>query len=504
MKKSVALLCAVFMFVGAMTAQQVYTCHSSSIPAPTAGDLDPKNRHTACPYQGIALAGTPSKPNYSLVWEPVCGTASPQQHSGDSVTISYQSEVCDVRVYNYDRVLQCLSKEYYVHRVSMFMAEPLNLPPSITATPGTIIDWTEGQIPDQSSEGMLYEWELDELSQQCGSVQGSQFTPGIKLAVNDFHTPNSFYVKLRRTFCGCSRDTYINIVVSNDTSTNGSYNDNAAARQETLPAISDSLVTISTSNLRYSYRTCNNTPIELTASLDIPGRTIVSSLWDFGDGSRFNTPGNSFFHTFMAFGTYAVNVIVTDNEGYIWKNSAPFIISSFSNTIKDGSLSISGPIVCPFFGTRDLVFDRDYTGNRYQWWRHKAPTHVPNIYPYPSHQSDDYFTYVINDNYCQAEATTFVKFKNAPTAHIYSESFTCCVDNEITLYGETGPSDDQMSYNWSVTGPGTPIPPCIEPTFRFIPTTAGTYTVTLTVTNSQGCSSTTSETVTATPKPTKK
>ena len=791
-------------------------------PAPTAGDLDPTNRHTACPYQGIALNGTPSEQNYTLVWEPVCGTASPQQHSGDSVTISYQSEVCDVRVYNYDRVLQCQSADYYVHTVTALMPEHLSLPPNITVCPGTEIDWTGGQIPDQRDESMLYEWTIQENKQYCASVQGSHFAPGITLLVNVIQ-PTNFYLTLRRSFCGYYVDTTIGISVTTgnpatlsiagadqvcvgstaaytgsggtpgtylwdidgvqltgnpvshafygegqstvtlcgssqtyctntnylncttktvtvnplpevydivlngttvslqpagmaspaysfhwtyqstiqsldiylgntptvpmgspgsyactvtdnstgcsrtvrkflpddlgcdsmtlsatyntcahtltltspnypnnviwkvtggnyDISTSGTNNRQAYITFEdigtysitaqtgmipcykgkyvktvdfipefafdqvcgsiniinlsryvapggmvymtvtdsynntdlvsfpvsqqvytytptvampngtctysfkltgygansitppcnlgdittTMVATPSNPITITSANLSYNDRTCDNTPIELTATLNIPGLDIVSSSWDFGDNSGYTTAGNKVFHTFKYPNLYSVTVAITDNLGCQRTASSSFVIYSQSNPIQNGEIRTYDPIACPFFGTRNLEFDRDFPDNRYQWWRHKAPTHVPNIYPYPSHQSDDYFTYVINDNYCQAEATTFVKFKNAPTAHIYSESFTCCVDNEITLYGETGPSDDQMSYSWHVTGPGTPIPSSIEPTFRFIPTTAGTYTVTLTVTNSQGCSSTTSETVTATPKPTKK
>ena len=46
--------------------------------APTVNDLASDNPHTACPNAGIVLAGTPSSPNYSLVWQPECSSASPQ------------------------------------------------------------------------------------------------------------------------------------------------------------------------------------------------------------------------------------------------------------------------------------------------------------------------------------------------------------------------------------------------------------------------------------------
>ena len=793
-------------------------------PAPTAADLDPANRHTACPYLGIALNGTPSEQNYNLVWAPTCSTASPQLFSGDSVTISYQSEVCDVRVYNYDRVLQCQSTDYYVHQVSALTAAPLNIPSPITACPGSVIDWTHGQIPDQRSESMLYEWSIETNKQYCTSVQGSHLTPGITLTVNDVTTPNSFYMTLRRTFCGGSVDTTINISIlggiaetlsiagpdqvcvgssasytgsgghpdtyiwetdgttrtgnpvshtfmsegsrtvtlfsnpftycTNNNHFNsaiktvtviplptvygvdenagtvyvlptsmsapaysfywtfratvnstelylgntptvplgsqGTYSctvtDNSTGCSRTvrkvLPEIngcdtiilsataydactrtltlsspqyptnviwnvsggdysidysgtnnrqaditfedigtyyitartgfnhcykgqylktvdfipdfefeqvcgditiinrsryvtpgstvymtvtndcnnsvdvvsmpvnhtehtytpsvsvpaggtctyyfhlsgygtnsnitpacdlgditvtmpsapSGSPITITSANPYYSDRTCDNTPIELTATLNVAGASIVSTDWNFGDGSSYHTVGNTICHTFRQKAPqYNVSVTITDNRGCTWISSTPFVINSYNNPISGGLLFSQGSEPCPFVGSRNVWFNKPFTSNHYEWWRHKAPTHVPGGYTFTTYQSDDYFTYVINDNYCQAEATTFVKFKNAPTARIYTENSNCCVGNEVKLYGETGPGSDPVTYSWSVAGLTTTGN---DADFAFTPTSAGTYTVTLTVTNcSTYCSSTATTTITAHPKP---
>lgn len=788
-------------------------------PAPTIADLNPANRHTACPNQGIVLNGTPPEQNYNLVWAPACSTATPQLYSGDSVTISYQSEVCDVRVYNYDMVLQCMSTDYYVHQVTALTPAPLNLPPTITACPGTVINWTTGQIPDQRSEGMLYEWTIEDNKQHCVSVQGSHFNPGIILAVNDISTPETLFVRLRRTFCGGSVDTTIyifvpgeiteslnisgpgNVCVGSSASFTGSGGSPATYRWEIdgtqhtnnpvshtflsegysdvrlcsnpftyctnlnyyncttktvlvtpLPTVYDivrngmtvsllpanltspaysfywtvqttasssaiyigntptvtlsipgtysctvtdnntgcsrtlqkylpdvigcdtmtlstsynacthtltlispqypanviwdvrggnySIVTSGTNNRQadvtfedigtysitartgynqcykgtyvktidyipdfefeqvcgniniinnsryispgntiymtvtnscnnsvdivsmpinhseYTYapttlmptgtctyyfklsgygtngnitplcdlgditvtmvstpsnpvtitsanlhNTCDNTPIELTATLNIPGLSVTSYTWDFDDGSGYTTYSSSIFHTFEYPGNspYYISVTLTDNLGCTYTTSTPFLITSHSNPIHGGQIYSLDPEVCPFSNIRNLYFDRHFNDNHYVWWRHKATTQTPNIYPYPASQSDDYFTYVVNDNYCQAEATTFIKFKNAPTAHIYVENTDCCVENEVKLYGSTGPGDNNVTYAWSVSGLGITGS---EANFAFSPPVAGTYTVTLTVTNTTTlCSSTTTETITAHPKP---
>lgn len=798
-------------------------------PAPTVGDLDPANRHTACPNQGIALAGSPSQPYYDLVWEPTCSTASPQQFSGDSVTISYQTDVCDVWVYNYDRVLQCKSANHYVHQVTALTPAPLSLPSPITACPGTEIDWTAA-VPDQRGDGMLYEWTIQDTKQYCASVQGSHLDPGITLAVNEISTPDQFSITLRRTFCGVHTDTPVTISVydtmpvtlsisgpsslcrfqsgtytgSNSAGYTATYSweiegvshtgnpvshtfmnegtqtmmlycnpftyctdkshynhrgktvtvnplppvygigfinqtayviptsltspaysfywtyrvtenaentylgntpsvqcmlygiysctvtDNStgcswtvyevftdenshactdmnvnetsydvcsqtstlaaqhygsevtwsieqgnctieeygqnnryahvtyesigthiihasvgddpcyagtyvktvdfipdfefvqecnnikiinhsryaqpggtvyikvtaptllipetihfpvgqevaimsspivyssneitytfsltgygSANGNITPCVLGSLiyngrshmdsdpVTITSANPYFNNHTCDNTPIELTATLNSNWVSVASTTWDFGDNSGLTTQGNSVFHTFKAVDSYNINVTVTDNRGCTWSSQTSFSITSSPNQIHDGLLNtVTNFEVCPFFNSRIINFTPNYTNNHYYWWRHKSPTRVAGSNSHPTYQTDEYFTYVINDNYCQKEASLFVKFKNAPTAHIYADNFNCCVDEAMTLYGGTGPGGDPLSYAWSVTGPGYAIAPGTEENFTFTPTAAGSYTVSLTVTNlTTLCSSTTTETVTANQKP---
>ena len=186
--------------------------------APTAGDLAPGNRHVACPWQGVTLRGTPAEPRYSLVWMPVDTTALPQQHSGDSVAISYQGAVCDVRVYHYDRQQQCLSTGYYVHQMAPLVPAPLNIPTHLTVCPGSLLVWGSDKVPDQSADGMLYEWKIQPDRQSCASVQGSHLTPGIALAVNNIPTPATFYVELVRSFCDGSVSDYIYLHVVDSSS----------------------------------------------------------------------------------------------------------------------------------------------------------------------------------------------------------------------------------------------------------------------------------------------
>lgn len=184
-------------------------------PAPTAAELSPDNRHAACPNQGITLTGTPSNPDYNLVWAPACSTAAPAVYSGDSVNITYGAEVCDVNVYNYDRVLGCRSAAGLVHTVSPLAPLPLQIPTAITVCPGSIVTWGSAEVPDQGADGMLYEWSVQSNKQHCASIQGSHMHSGITFRVNEVYPlPMTFYMTLARTYCvdGLKYDTvYVTI-----------------------------------------------------------------------------------------------------------------------------------------------------------------------------------------------------------------------------------------------------------------------------------------------------
>jgi PKD repeat protein len=758
-----------------------------------------------------------------LVWEPACSSASPQQYSGDSVTISYQSEICDIRVYNYDRVLQCQSSDYYVHQVSELVPAPLHIPADITVCPNSLIVWGDNEIPDQSNEGMLYEWTIQEDKQYCASVQGSHLSSSVTWAVNNI-APTTFYVKLTRTYCGGSVDTVINITVEGpaphtltingpdtvclntecsftglcgdastyrweiedavcngnpathtflheglrqvllsenpytyctnpeylnqaihpvfvhplpmvqgltyDSQTNtirvvpspspssytfswmfranaqsfdihfldetdyitptsfgtyscivtdsetgcskrvsmfyqgnfpgiqcnpmsltgdydfcshsitlsaGYYNPfvnwhvsggeysiykygsgnryaditfnnigiytvsassgldecysgkrvitvnfipefsfkpacnkieitnsskyalpgenvyitvtNSCNDDEytiTMPASQTSYtytptgsiyapctytfmltgygtngnisqpcslavvtigspllpvgvnpVTISTANPYSNNNTCDNTPIELTANLGYLGN-IVSSNWSFGDASSYQIDGNTVFHTFESNNSYPVSVTITDDRGCTRTTSSPFMLTSFDNNLTPGFLDVQNNEVCPYVNTRNVLFTVNNIDNHYTW----STIPINGTNPHATNHSDIYSVYVVNNYYCQKEASTFVKFKNAPTAFIYAENFNCCVGNEITLYGEQGPGSEPLSYSWTITGPGGFSQTSSDPNVVFTAPRAGTFNVSLTITNTVStCSSTATETITVNNRP---
>ena len=261
-------------------------------------------------------------------------------------------------------------------------------------------------------------------------------------------------------------------------------------------------VTISTANPYSASNTCDNTPIELTATLGYPG-TIMSSTWNFGDASSYQTDGNTVFHTFKSPNPYSVNVTVVDNYGCSRSTKTPITLTSHQNPFIGATLRQMDYNMCPNTvpGIRADFSNHDAI-NHYLWWRHKDPLQIAAGNPYFTSVSDNYYVYVMNDNYCQKEASGFISYLNAPTAYIYAENFNCCVGNEITLYGEQGPGSDPLTYSWAITGPGGFSQTSSNPNVVFSAPYAGTFNVTLTVTNTVStCSSTATETITVNTQP---
>ncbi len=135
---------------------------------------------------------------------------------------------------------------------------------------------------------------------------------------------------------------------------------------------------------------------------------------------------------------------------------------------------------CPYTGTITLRYTPNAAINHYTW-ESNPPTPINT---YATHHNGSYHLLVVNDNYCHRELAKDVFFLNAPTAIIFAENHTCCQGEEIVLYGDAGPSENNdLTYLWTIANSsGTTVQTGTTPTFRFSSSTPGTYTATLTVT----------------------
>jgi hypothetical protein len=257
--------------------------------------------------------------------------------------------------------------------------------------------------------------------------------------------------------------------------------------------------TITSENPYFITRTCNNTPIKLTASIPAPNQ-IASTTWTFSDNSSYTTDNNYIYHTFKNGATYNVTVSVIDDNGCthtLNPNNSPFQITSASNPLTSSHLYLPDMPVCPFVNTRNLTFPNNSLSNHYTW--STAPVHGGN--PHAVDRPKWYYMYVINEDYCQREDNLYVPFLNVPFARIHADNFSCCAGESISLSGDNGPGNVTLTYAWTVeNSAGTVIHTFDTPAIAFTPPSPGTYTVSLTVSNGT-CSATATETVTANPRP---
>lgn len=154
--------------------------------------------HNVCPGSYILLDATPTHPNYYLVWEPLCTTATPSSAEGDEVTIHYGNNICGVAVYQVDKEYYCRS-DAYIHEVLPFTLAPSGLPSSMTKCAGEIFNQT---VPLQ--DNVLYEWTISPAG--VASIQGDHLSNSVTFLVNHLvgNQSTTAVVTLKRTYCAGS------------------------------------------------------------------------------------------------------------------------------------------------------------------------------------------------------------------------------------------------------------------------------------------------------------
>ncbi len=270
----------------------------------------------------------------------------------------------------------------------------------------------------------------------------------------------------------------------------------------TTPAPPDyDVLEISIANTMSQDKTCDNTPIELTASLT-SGNSIVSSSWIFDDNSRLAVNGNSVFHTFEKNQLYTIRVTATDENGCTFEEEHS--ITSFEDDMKDGII-VRDPLydVCPYVNFIDLFFQNDdhsVTGYSHtNWWWSGGTGYGSSFNAYCS---NDYYAYAVNENYCQGEKMINLTFLESPEAVITYDNAHFCTGVPIVLHGASGPNPSQYQYGWTVTdGGGSTVYTGNTATVTFTPLLAGTYTVRLTVSASSGCAGQDVKTLVVNPTP---
>lgn len=245
----------------------------------------------------------------------------------------------------------------------------------------------------------------------------------------------------------------------------------------------------------------NNTACENYATLfneqsTISSGNIVNWFWNFGDGNNMNEQNPS--HTYFTFGNYNATLTVTSNNGCVASITQP--VTVHASPIPD----FTATNVCH---TNGNIFTNTTTLGQgavaiNNWDFSDGNTSLQNS---PSHIFALPGTYQVTlttttDNGCTESVTKPAVVYPLPVVTYVSNATEGCEPLQINFFDQTTilPTDILAQWNW-VFGDGQTSTQQ-NPMHIY---SQGTYTVTLTVTSGNGCSTThtTNNMITSWPKP---
>lgn len=214
----------------------------------------------------------------------------------------------------------------------------------------------------------------------------------------------------------------------------------------------------------------------------------TSYQWDFGDGSPISTAANP-THTYATGGTYTVQLIAIN---------APGCRDTFTQTVvvyPKPAISIVADTVC-LGGTTTLSGNTTVPLISWQWDFGDTQTGAGQTVTHTYTAPGLYTVQLIGQTAdgCRDTAVRQVWVKPLPTAAFTAS--TPCFGETMTF---TDQSTGAVAWNWDF-GDGVGTSTLQNPSYIYA--APGTYTVTLTVWNTVGCSHTITQAVTVRPKPT--
>ncbi len=225
-----------------------------------------------------------------------------------------------------------------------------------------------------------------------------------------------------------------------------------------------------------------------------PDGTISSYAWNFGD----NTTGTGATqqHTYAAAGTYSVTLTVTDNAGATNAVTKPVTVTAANQPPVASFTSSTANLVASFNGSGSS--DPDGTISAYAW---NFGDNTTGTGATPQHTYAAAGTYsvtlTVTDNAGATNAVTKPVTVSAPANQPPVASFTSSTANLVASFNGSGSSDPDgtiSSYAWNfgdnTTGTGA--------TQQHTYAAAGTYSVTLTVTDNAGATNAVTKPVTVT------
>ena len=235
---------------------------------------------------------------------------------------------------------------------------------------------------------------------------------------------------------------------------------------------------------------------DATASSD-PDGTIAGYAWDFGDGT--NGTGATPSHTYSVSGTYHVKLTVTDNRGATGSTTNDVSVTVSANQPPSAAFTSSvNNLTASFDGSGSS--DPDGSVASYSWDFGDGSAAGSGAMPQHTYASGGTYhvTLTVTDNggatgTVEHDVTVTPPPNQPPTAAFTSSAnlLTASFDGS----GSSDPDGTIASYSWDF-GDGSAAGSGVTPQHTYA--AAGTYQVTLTVTDNQGATGSVTNAVTVT------
>ena len=228
-----------------------------------------------------------------------------------------------------------------------------------------------------------------------------------------------------------------------------------------------------------------------------PDGNIVSYEWDFGDGSPVSNVANP-THSYSASGIYTATLTVTDDDGAIAVDTASVSIASGGTIppVAEANGPYSNDVGAQTFFISDGSFDPDGTIVAYEWdfGDGSAVNTIAN--PRHSYNTAGEFTAKVkvtdNDGLFAIDTTLVIvgggvgnQLPIAEANGPYSANVGVTV--KLSSAGSNDPDGTVVGYSWDF-GDGSNLSAATNPRHKY--TSAGTFTATLTVMDSDGATGT--------------
>src|SRR6266446_1585927 len=233
---------------------------------------------------------------------------------------------------------------------------------------------------------------------------------------------------------------------------------------------------------------CSNLSCSFTNTSSDPDGSISANSWNFGDGQTSTAASPS--HTYGAAGTYTVTLTVTDNQGATNTVSHSVTVSPANQSPTAAFSSSCSGDACTFTNTSSDP-DGSIASNSWNFGDGQTSTTVSPSHTYTA--SGTYtVTLTVTDNQGATNSVSHnVTVNRAPTAAFSSS----CTNLSCSFTNTSSDPDGSISTNNWTFGDGQ-TSTAASPSHIY--GAAGTYTVTLTVSDNQGATNSVSHSVTVT------